>query len=487
MKKSASFILLLPFVFYLLIATREFYWDGVSFALDIERAKGNLSSLIRPNHLINNLIGYFAYEVFGEKFRALYIMQALNGLLAGICILLVYLILKEMTQSRYHSICLALLMAFSAAWWRFATDANAYIPSILFLLISYYLLQPSRIPRPLLVGLMHAAAMLFHELAIFFFPAAFAALWKQSRKWSSILCYVGVSFTVTLAFFIGAFRSVPYAGSFWSWITVHSPDAQFTYSLWHNIVISLRGNMKLLFGGRILLVQLDAVTVLGIAGLAVTLGWLIRLRVEIVESLKRMLAQITRRSFYDNYPLLVWIFCYLLFLLFWLPKNTFYRLFYLPALILAIGALGRPWKEKFRHSLALAVMVVFLWNFTFLIYPYSRAGNNEIMSFAIEHQQDWPQGTEIIYSNFHSNLWTISYFNPQASWQWKTEFAEITGSGDTGPAWLEGTAYDTVMEHPGGEEWLSAHIDMSRSLLYRSPLHVFRFYRVLSTGEKRIP
>jgi len=64
---------------YLLVATREFYWDGVSFALDIERADGNLGSLLRPNHLINNLTGYFFYQAFGEKIRALYVMQALNA------------------------------------------------------------------------------------------------------------------------------------------------------------------------------------------------------------------------------------------------------------------------------------------------------------------------------------------------------------------------------------------------------------------------
>jgi len=482
MKRFSHTILVLPLIFYLFIATREFYWDGVAFAIDIENATGNLSSLVRPNHLIYNLVGYFLFEAFGEQFRALYLLQALNAVLAGICILIVFLILREKTHSHYHSVCIALIMAFSATWWRFAIDANAYIPSILFLLICYRLLLPTGKPRPLFVGLAHATAMLFHQLAIFFLPVAVAALWKQTRKWSSIVCYVSVSFTITIAAFIGAYCSVSYHDSFWNWITIHSADSHFTYSLFHNVGLSLLGNFKLFFDGRIILLQFDAVTVLGIIGLAIGIGWLIKLRGEIKKGFQEIWGQITRLSLFNNGPLCIWILCFLLFLLFWLPQNTFYRLFYLPAVIFLVGALGHPWKQKFRRSLILAVSVLFLWNFTFLIYPYSRVESNEILSFALQHRKDWPQGTTIIFSEFHSNLWTISYFNPQVSWLWKTDFMEVIGYPTNGPLWLEGTTYDKIRAHPEGDKWLSAHIDLSRSFIYRSPLHVFRFYQVFPTS-----
>ena len=67
--------------------------------------------------------------------RVLFLMQALNGILAGLSVLLVYRILREITGSEFRSRWLALWFAFSATWWRFATDADAYIPSVFFLLL----------------------------------------------------------------------------------------------------------------------------------------------------------------------------------------------------------------------------------------------------------------------------------------------------------------------------------------------------------------
>jgi hypothetical protein len=482
MKRFVYLILALPSTLYLLLPTREFYWDGVIFSLEIERSNGNLNDLFRANHLIYNLVGFFLFDAFNGQIRALFLLQILNGVLAGICLLTVYFILKEMTRSRDYSIVVAMLMAFSATWWRFASDANAYIPSILFLLVSYNLLLPTRKPRPLIVGLTHVAAILFHQLAVFFFPVAVAALWRQTRKWTSIICYAAVSFTLTAAAYTGAYHSISNAGSFWNWITTHSEDSHFTFSILKNIGASLLSNFRLFWGGKLVLLQFDAVTIFGIIGLIVSLGWLVKLRGELKTGFRELRGQINRTFLSENAPLVIWISIYVLFLLFWLPKNTFYRLFYLPPLILLAGILCHPWKRKFRHTLVLAVLVLCLWNFTFLIYPYSRVDNNEILTFALQHRSDWPKGTKIIFSEYHSNLWTISYFNPQVSWLGKTDYSEIVQLPTDVPLWLEGTAYDLISQKPEGRQWLAVHVDMSRSFIHRSRKNEFRFYRIISEG-----
>jgi len=67
--------------------------------------------------------------------------------------------------------CLTLLFALSATWWKFSTDANAYIPSVFFLLLGFYLVLPDRKPRPLVLALTFFAAMCFHQLAVIALPA----------------------------------------------------------------------------------------------------------------------------------------------------------------------------------------------------------------------------------------------------------------------------------------------------------------------------
>jgi hypothetical protein len=59
------------------------------------------------------------------------------------------------------------------------------------------------------------------------------------------------------------------------------------------------------------------------------------------------------------------------FLFFWLPQNTFYRLFYLPALILLFGLLLAARPHRISRTLAVFVIAVALANFLFMIYPFS--------------------------------------------------------------------------------------------------------------------
>ncbi|MGH9663946.1 MAG: hypothetical protein ACRD9L_05955, partial [Bryobacteraceae bacterium] len=174
---------------YLLLPTRMYYWDGVSFAIDIEKARGPADPLFHRHFLVYKILANWMYRLFqwaAHPVRALYVMQAANALLAAACVALVFLILRRMTLSTAASAALALLFAFSATWWRFATNVDSYIGSVFCLLLSYASL---RLPepaagargRPRLVSaaLLHAAAMLLHQLAVWFFPAAVVFLWMR--------------------------------------------------------------------------------------------------------------------------------------------------------------------------------------------------------------------------------------------------------------------------------------------------------------------
>ncbi len=178
-------MLLTILLVYLSFPTRNYYWDGIDFAHTVESASRIDTSLVHPNHLIYNLVGYLFYKLLRgirANLRAVAALQILNSILSASCAYVLFLILKSSLRSLYVSVCLTLLFAFSATWWRFSTDADAYVPSVLFLLISFYLILPNRKPKPFLVALNFSVAMCFHQLAILFGPVIVLGLFLQTES-----------------------------------------------------------------------------------------------------------------------------------------------------------------------------------------------------------------------------------------------------------------------------------------------------------------
>lgn len=104
---------------YLLFPTRMYYWDGVGFALTIERAGDNLAALLHPNHLIYNLIGYIVWRGFGAldcPVRALSVLQGLNAFIAAATVWVVWRILYNLTGSVRRATEFTALFALSATW-----------------------------------------------------------------------------------------------------------------------------------------------------------------------------------------------------------------------------------------------------------------------------------------------------------------------------------------------------------------------------------
>src|SRR3712207_2519035 len=58
-------LLALPLLFYCSLPTRNFYWDGVAFALDIEKGLP-AAALLHPSHLSYALWGSWLYQFCGQ-------------------------------------------------------------------------------------------------------------------------------------------------------------------------------------------------------------------------------------------------------------------------------------------------------------------------------------------------------------------------------------------------------------------------------------
>src|SRR4051812_26355153 len=110
---------------YLLLPTKNYFWDGVDFAQHIEDATKLDASLIHPNHLFYNVFGYLIYRatrIFGMNLRAIEVLQITNSVLSVLAAYIFFLTIKRALSSTYLSCILTLLFTLSATWWKFSTD-----------------------------------------------------------------------------------------------------------------------------------------------------------------------------------------------------------------------------------------------------------------------------------------------------------------------------------------------------------------------------
>jgi hypothetical protein len=455
---------------YLAFPTKVYYWDGITFAQAIEDALAPKISLVHPNHLLYNFAGYFFYRLLrllGFNLRALMALQILNSILSAGSAAVLFVILRDLFRSLYLSVCLTLLFSLSATWWKFSTDANAYIASVFFLLVSFFLILPDRKPSPLPLAVAFFAAMCFHELAVLAFPVFALGLYLQDgaisirRRFGNVILFSVASFALIVTAYALAFyfaTGVFDVARLLRWSAYYSPDAETQFNLWSNLTYSLRGEVRLFFGGRLSLLKglINPAIIVLIGLLIFTALLLIAKALWSLPKLRLRSLRLMPRQKTVLMLALLWVTLYLLFLFFWLPQNTFYRLFYLPALILLLGmALSASEQTRGCHTFvtALFVIAMVLANFLFLIYPSAHVEKYPPLAFALQMNREWPAGTVIYYAAANSDEALVRYFNPETRWQpLPPEFPKDS------PAWLETTAIDRLYATAEGAHWLRVHV-----------------------------
>jgi hypothetical protein len=476
---------------YLSFPTKNYYWDGVSFAQTIEHSRTMSASLIHPNHLIYNVFGWAVYQAVlrvGFATRALYVLQRANAVLAGLCVTLVFTLLHRATNSARAAAVLAVLFAFSGTWWKFAADADAYIPSVLLLVAACCLVLPGRNPRPATVALTHSCAIFFHQLAVLFFPVALLGIWLQTEslpKTRRIVEMVRYAVPVTLfslagyAFGFVVSRHSLAPGVLARWLTSHSEGSSFSFALRRNAIVTVKNYAQLFFAGRPALVRFsDPWTIVSATALVLV-------TVMLLASLARNGIQL--RLVLRNRPVFMlacaWVGVYSGFLIFWEPYNAFYKLFLLPGIVLVVASFsGEP--TRVQHSQAwLLVAVVALSNFTFAILPYSRVSSNALGQFAVGLHDVWARNAVIYYAEYSGNDWFPQYFNPETSWrqlnrqdlaQAKADIERTQRSGRE--VWLDSTAIDLLAKEDGG--WLREHTVAGKRAELDDSKHDLRFIRL---------
>ena len=491
---------------YLCFPTKNYFWDGIAFARAIESTPQIHQSLVHPNHLIYNLVGYVFYralQFIGFNLRAVTALQILNSLCGALTAVLLFRILKGTLRSIYYAITLTFLFAFSATWWKYSTDANSYIPSILLLLLSFYFALPRRKPNPILVALVYALSLCLHQMAILFFPVLLVAIFVQDealtrkRRVINSLLFTVIAGGLTLGAYVYSFYLLTggfHLQNFLRWTLSYAPDDSFGFRPWINIGFTLRGHNRLFFGGRFNAIS-GLINPFIVLLMAVWVGLFLTLAVKVLRSIRnpgwewlRAIRQDPQRRRLAKLCLF-WIGVFLVVLYFYVAHHTYYRLFYLPALIILLGLMldsyQRVMGSSRKYRLAIFVALFTLTNFLFVIFPYTHVEKYPPLAFALEMNQAWPRNTIIYYGSANSDNNLARYFSQGTSWkelqfehaeQLEQELRRAKAEGIN--VWLETSAIDQIAANPTGSEWLKQHVkpESQRALITKA--HNIRFVQV---------
>lgn len=405
-------LLACAFLLYAAFPTHTYYWDGVLFALNIEdvtRGQASPVTLFHPNHLLYSAFGYSLYRVAlacGFTMRAIAVLQIFNTLASVGASAVLYAISRRLLQSRDTALFCATLFAFGATWWKFSTDADSYILTVLLLLLAIWFAIQSP-PRLWCAALCHIFAMLFHQLAIFAYPVILAAIlleytWPKRKRIGLCAAYVAATAAcVTAAYWI-CYSQADHSRypTLLGWATSFASDSGFTHSL-AQIGGSLASYLKLFAGGKFALIRqyLSLTSALAFAiCLAALIAFFGRFR-------GAGRATPDRRAIA---LLWTWAIPYLIFFASWDPGSAFHKLLVWPPIVLLIATY-----VPYRYALAIAIAA---WNFGAFIYPHSHASADPVLVLAQKIDRELPPNAVIYYSAFSPDDWYLDYFAPGRKW-----------------------------------------------------------------------
>ncbi len=443
-------------LFYAFFLTRTYYWDGVLFSLNIEGVhRGELPAgvLFHPNHLLYSALGYIFYSLFlacGLSIRAITALQIVNIALAALAAWLLFGFAQRLTKSTPLAVFCAVLFAFGATWWKFSTDADAYIISVLFLLIAVRCIAREH-PRLLPAAAAHVAAMLFHELAVFAYVPVVAAIVfnhgqsKTKRLWVSCLYVVSTAACVAAIYLI-AYQYSDHTAypSLLGWVTSRSAASQTTHGL-KQLSSYVLSYIKLFAGGKLSLIG-QFFSIAEASAFAACVA-------SIALAVYLFRQPMSKTSPLEKPPTLIlwaWLTPYAIFFLWWEPAGAFYKLFIWPPIVLLIGIYAARQRPKGFLALALALTA---WNFGAFIFPHSRGDADPVLALAQRIDRQLPKNATVYYDVFSPDDWYLAYFAPGRKW---TQLPSALPNSSNGPVCLETTAlhaYKSSLEIDPARRW----------------------------------
>ena len=383
------------FIIFASNPTRRFYFDGVVFASIIEH--GPYEKLFNPHHLLYTPLFYLMHNaiqaVLGKPIQALYMLQWANIVLGTLGVLLMWRLLVRLVEDRGLALLVTLLGCFSFTYWHYTTDADVYIISTCFLLLAADRLEwiiRHREPRTsdfIAIGLLQSASILTHQLNVFWAVCVMVCLamgvvpGSKSARWRWWWTYaLSLSIPVAAAYFGIGILVLGHntVDSFLYWITEYGHEPTYWVSSWKEIpYLTLNGYLMVFFHRYsivhgILDYDLRQAFEEGrffkgfikkIFGYY-SLGFLFFCYLSALYNLKKYLVEFRRRAIF----LFSWLAPYVIFQLFFMPTNHFYKLFIFVPLLAVFGWFAAVDTSKELRWLKLGIFAIFIV-FTIIVQP----------------------------------------------------------------------------------------------------------------------
>jgi len=187
-------------ILYTLTRPLDYTYDGLCYALDVERSFPNL---FHPNHLLYSFVQWVVYSVFswtGYDGRTIYLMQAVNALISALTVALLGYGLTRRFDAR-SGWTLAAFFGFGVAFWSEAADPGCYSMAALAAVIWALTLRIPAWSRGAREGALQGLLVLFHQMFLIAAPASILF-----RPWKEIARYLVVFVVVVgIAYAIPAF------------------------------------------------------------------------------------------------------------------------------------------------------------------------------------------------------------------------------------------------------------------------------------------
>lgn len=120
-------------------------------------------------------------------------------------------------------------------------------------------------------------------------------------------------------------------------------------------------------------------------------------------------------------------------------------------------------------------------NFTFLIYPYSKAAATPPVDLAIKAKEIW-KADVIYYADFNCDNWMFKYFNKRTTWRLITfsdlpalreELLYLQSQGKK--TWIDVTAFDHVERSSDLKHWFADAVSVTASHGLTTGKHRIKF------------
>jgi hypothetical protein len=369
---------------YLSFPAARYNFDGVACAIAVDLS--DLKHLVHGNHLGYGILGLWWFDLWkmlGYQGPALFALQALSSLLGAAAVgilvrLLIYLGLRPSL-----AVCAGLGLAVSEFYWVWSLESQVYPLGAFFLALTAAEAFRER-PRPLLLGALHAGAVLGHVGHIMFAPAVLWLLWKRPKDIVLYVCSAaGVLFASYGLAAIFCVKPSTYE-DVRVWLLGSAALTLDKHFFWHggwslsNIAGWLSTSTKIWGGGTLAAAGCWALVAQG--------------AVSAPSGPRRRAA----------HACVIGLIGYAVLFISWEPRTPVYRVSDLILLwaVIGIAVDSLPGRDSVKsYSLGFAVAVLGLFNLSRVVIPNSDPRNNAALQTVLRLAPTWPQNAWVVASD----------------------------------------------------------------------------------------